>query len=119
MEIVIVSPEPNGLGDLAAALVAAGCRIRRAATGGEALQAAADAPPALCVVDAGLPDVDPFVLVARLMEKNALVNTAVVSDLSDEDFHEAGEGLGILLRLPAAPGPDEAQALLTVLRAVT
>lgn len=43
---------------------------------------------------------------------NAMVNTAVVSPLSDEEFHEASEGLGILVRLPLEPGADEACELL-------
>ena len=43
---------------------------------------------------------------------NAMVNTAVVSPLSDEEFHEASEGLGILGRLPNEPGMSDAVELL-------
>lgn len=118
MEIVIVSPKPEALAAFTETLAAAGCRLRSVTTGEAAAAIVASAPPQLCVVDAGLPDTDPFDLVARLMDTNALVNTAVVSELCDEDFHEAGEGLGILMRLPQNPGPSEAQALLTALRAV-
>ena len=41
---------------------------------------------------------------------NAMVNTAVVSPLSDEEFHEVSEGLGILGRLPNEPGMSDAGA---------
>ena len=47
-----------------------------------------------------------------------MVNTAVVSPLSDEEFHEASEGLGILGRLSTDPGMSEASELLHKLRAV-
>ncbi|HML61609.1 MAG TPA: hypothetical protein PKD41_11995 [Solidesulfovibrio sp.] len=97
------------------ALSDAGHAVHVVATAEDAAKAVADAAPQLCVVDAGLPDADPFALVARIMRQNAMVNTAVVSTLSDEDFHEAGEGLGILMRLPPAPGQTEADALLTAL----
>ena len=55
-----------------------------------------------------LPDTEPLSLVQKLLTVNALVNTAVVSPLSDEEFHEASEGLGILGRLPEEPGIGEA-----------
>ena len=47
---------------------------------------------------------------------NAMVNTAVVSPLSDEEFHEASEGLGILGRLPNEPGMNDAGELLRKLQ---
>jgi len=53
-----------------------------------------------------------------LLMVNALVNTAVVSPLADEEFHEASEGLGILCRLPLTPGAGEATDLLHQLRKV-
>ena len=49
---------------------------------------------------------------------NAMVNTAVVSPLSDEEFHEASEGLGILGRLPDHPGMSDSGELLHKLRTV-
>ena len=61
---------------------------------------------------------DAFTLVARLMQQNALIFTAVVSGLSEADFHEAGEGLGILLALPRHPGAAEAGQVLAALKAV-
>ncbi|WP_029460935.1 response regulator transcription factor [Solidesulfovibrio alcoholivorans] len=115
MRILIASPDANALTAFLDAFSDAGHAVHVVATAEDAAKAVADAAPQLCVVDAGLPDADPFALVARIMRQNAMVNTAVVSTLSDEDFHEAGEGLGILMRLPPAPGQIEADALLTAL----
>ena len=65
-----------------------------------------------------LPDTEPLSLVQNLLTVNARVNTAVVSPLTDEEFHEASEGLGILGRLPVEPGISEATELLQKLRQV-
>ena len=72
----------------------------------------------LVIIDSGLPDTTPYDLVQKLLTVNAMVNTAVVSPLSEEEFHEATEGLGILVRLPLQPGKDEAANLLRRLRRV-
>jgi hypothetical protein len=42
---------------------------------------------------------------------NAMINLAVVSSLSHEDFHEASEGLGILVQLPPSPGEEDGSKL--------
>jgi len=47
-----------------------------------------------------------------------MVNCAVVSSLLTEDFHEAGEGLGILRQLPANPGLEYAKELLEQLKKI-
>lgn len=119
MDILIASHRPDDLAEFAAGLSAAGAKISTAPTGTAALDAVKAHAPTLCVVDEGLPDVGAFALVARLLHINALVHTAVVSELSDEDFHEAGEGLGILHRLPLHPGVVDAKNLLTALSAVS
>ena len=47
-----------------------------------------------------------------------MINCAVVSTLSSADFHEASEGLGILMQLPAEPGKKEADQLLEHLKKI-
>jgi len=42
----------------------------------------------------------------------------VVTPLSEEEFHEASEGLGVLGRLPVEPGASDAAELLRRLRTV-
>ncbi len=92
--------------------------LQRVISGAEALEAARTTAPHLVIIDADLPDTAPLDLVQKLLMVNAMVNTAVVSPLSDEEFHEASEGLGILGRLPNEPGMSDAGELLHKLRTV-
>ena len=68
------------------------------------------------VVDSLLPDEEPLGLVSKLIRINAMVNTAVVSPLTEEEFHQASEGLGVLGRLPEKPGSGDASELMRKLR---
>ncbi len=88
------------------------------ASGAEALSMVRTKCPHLVIVDSGLPDVESLHLVKEIISVNAMVNTAVVSLLSDQEFHDAGEGLGILCRLPPESGNKEAGELLQQLRAL-
>ena len=116
--IVLASARPEALMAFAAALAAdPEVNLKQVATGTEALEAGRTLAPHLMVIDY-LPDTEPLSLVQKLLTVNALVNTAVVSPLADEEFHEASEGLGILGRLPSEPGISEAADLLQKLRQV-
>ena len=68
------------------------------------------------IIDTGLPDSAPLALVQKLLLVNAMVNTAVVSPLSEAEFHEASEGLGVLARLPGEPDETDAADLLIKLK---
>jgi DNA-binding NarL/FixJ family response regulator len=93
-------------------------RLRLVVSGADALEAARLSAPHLVIVDANLPDAEPLDLVQKLLMVNAMVNMTVVSPLSDEEFHEASEGLGLLGRLPIEPGMIDAVDLLHKLRQV-
>ena len=95
-----------------------GVSIELVASGAEALCAASAASPHLLIIDSELPDMGAMSLATEILRVDAMVNTAVVSALSDEKFHEAGEGLGILARLPRMPGRREAGELLRKLRSI-
>ncbi|KHK03826.1 response regulator [Desulfovibrio sp. TomC] len=113
--ILIASHQPEALAPFLAALAEAGCRVDLAPSAKAAQEAVRHEPPTLCLVDGDLPDMTALALVSRLIEINACVTSAVVSPLTDEAFHEAGEGLGILMRLSPGPGPNEARTLLATL----
>ena len=49
-------------------------------------------------------------------ETPALINLAVVSSLSGEEFHEASEGLGILAQVPPEPTAADGKMLADVFR---
>lgn len=119
LRIVLATARPNAMQAFAEALSSnPAVSLQRVISGAEALEAARTASPHLVIIDADLPDTAPLDLVQKLLTVNAMVNTAVVSSLSDEDFHEASEGLGILSRLPNEPGMSEAGELLHKLRKV-
>ena len=120
LHILLVTPRLDSWRGFADALSSdPGVRLEHAASGAAALEAVGRAAPQLAIIDAGLPDTSPLNLVRKLLMVNALINTAVVSDLNDDEFHEASEGLGILGRLPVNPGRDEAADLLGKLKAVS
>lgn len=84
----------------------------------EALSVVRTKCPNLVIIDSGSFDTDALDLVRVLITANAMVNTAVLSVLSDADFHDKSEGLGVLCRLPFEPGSDDAGRLLRNLRGI-
>jgi DNA-binding response OmpR family regulator len=92
--------------------------LEQVSSGADALSAVRSTPPHLAILDSELPDTGPLGLVSELLTVNAMVNTAVVSPLSDQDFHEVSEGLGILTRLPLMPTNSDAAELLRKLRQI-
>jgi len=118
MHIVVVTNRPEAFRPFVAALTENGAEASFAPTGTAALAQAKQAAPTLAVVDGALPDMPAFGLVAKLLQVNAFIHTAVATELSPEAFHEAGEGLGILTALPVQPSAQDAQALLTTLAAL-
>jgi DNA-binding response OmpR family regulator len=85
--------------------------ILRALGDGEALEMAASDKPDLVIIDGESGDGDARQLVRRLLAVDAFINVAVMSPLSNEEFHRAYEGLGILARLSCRPGRADALAL--------
>ncbi|MFH0809406.1 MAG: response regulator, partial [Pseudomonadota bacterium] len=119
LHIVLATARPNAMQAFAEALSSnPEVNLQRVISGAEALEAARTTAPHLVIIDADLPDIAPLELVQKLLTVNAMVNAAVVSPLSDEAFHEASEGLGILGRLPHDPGMSDAGELLDKLRTV-
>jgi len=119
LHLVLTTARPQALQAFAAALASdPAVNLQVVISGAEALKAARTAAPHLVIIDADLPDITPLALARKLLLVNAMVNTVVVSPLSDEEFHEASEGLGILGRLPKDPGMSDACEVLHKLRAV-
>jgi hypothetical protein len=70
------------------------------------------------VVDESLGDMTGLELVHRLVAVNPVINCALVSPLAEAAYHEASEGLGILMRLPLQPGVSDGQRLMTHLNQI-
>ena len=84
--------------------------------GQTAMERAAGQSPDLVILDETVGGTSGLEWIRRLMAVNAFVQTGVVSRLPHDAFHEASEGLGILVQLPPAPGRDDARQILAALR---
>jgi DNA-binding NarL/FixJ family response regulator len=72
----------------------------------------------VAIVDEQLGDMSGIAFVKQLVKINPLVDTAIVSALTAEEFHEATEGLGVLMQLPREPQDKDAETLLATLEKI-
>jgi CheY-like chemotaxis protein len=84
--------------------------------GKTALESVATNSPALVVVDASIGGESGLELIQRLIGVDAFIQTAAVSPLPHDAFHEASEGLGVMAQLPPHPIASDARQLLQTLR---
>lgn len=66
----------------------------------------------LFITEEQLPDMTARDLIEKVLFKNAMMDSVVLSALSHKDFHETYEGLGVLMQFPVMPGKGQAQDLL-------
>jgi len=92
--------------------------LDHADSGGSALASLIDKTADLVVADEQLSDMSGLAFAAKLVAENPMVNCALVSALGDEAFHEAGEGLGILAKLPPEPDESHGAKLLQQLKRI-
>lgn len=119
IKILLVSKAPENLKSLEEALGSdSSVVIVKAETAEDALRIAREEKPQLAVVDSAISGTDPQKLIMDFMAVNAMMNTALVSAMNEDEFHEKTEGLGIMMRLPENPGPDEAKELLETLKGI-
>lgn len=89
-----------------------------AESGGKALDMVPVNAFDLVVTDETLKDMTGLEFARSLVAANPLVNCSAVSRLSPKAFHEASEGLGLLMQLPPGPGKEHAEKLMQHLRSV-
>jgi predicted Fe-Mo cluster-binding NifX family protein len=83
-----------------------------ATSGRGALETVQEKPTDLIVVDEDLGDMSGLTFVERLVAVNPMINCALVSSLSEKEYHEASEGLGVLMQLPTGPVRSDAKRLM-------
>ncbi len=66
----------------------------------------------LFITEEQLPDMTGRDLIEKVLFKNAMMDSVVLSALSHKDFHETYEGLGVLMQFPVVPGKEQARDLL-------
>jgi DNA-binding NarL/FixJ family response regulator len=84
----------------------------------EALAMASNNTLDLVIVDQDLGNMTGLEFISKLLSVNPMINSAVVSSLSSEEYHEASEGLGIMAQLPVDPGVKDTEELLIKLREI-
>ncbi len=72
----------------------------------------------LFVVDENIAGVTGFECAGKMVSVNPVTNCAIVSSLSPKDFHEASEGLGVLMQLPVRPDEKQAEILIKRLKKI-
>ncbi len=87
-----------------------------ALSGEKALEMIKDDIIDLVVTDEDVGDMSGLSFVRKLISFNPMINCVAVSSLSEKDFHEASEGLGLMNHLPVNPGKTEAKKLIQSLR---
>lgn len=117
--ILLVSKESAPLADFGTELLnTKGVDVAQVAAGDEALGLIAEGKVKVVVVGELLADGLALDFVKRLMKEHPLIDCAMVSSLSPEEFHEVTEGLGLFMQLPVCPGVDEATKMLKLLNSI-
>ena len=117
-EILLITPHKDHFIDLAAGIPSQAGRADWAATGRQALERLQNKTVDLVVVDEDLGDMPGLKFVEQLVSVNPLINCALVSSLSKEEYHEASEGLGILMQLPPKSSAEDGARLMAHLNQI-
>jgi CheY-like chemotaxis protein len=96
-----------------------GVELVPAATGAAGLAQLQGRAVDLVIVDEQLDDMSGIEFVEQFVKVNPLANTAIVGSLPEAEFHEATEGLGVLMQLPPRPQERDAENLLAILAKIS
>jgi len=116
--ILLAGRDSASLSAFESALENRDVQIQYLVSGNKALAAISEEVFDLLVADESLGDMTGIELIKAVTAEHPLLNCALISSLPHEEFHEATEGLGILMQLPPQPGTDEADQLLTHLNKI-
>jgi DNA-binding response OmpR family regulator len=118
IRIMLAGRDQTSLAALKAGLAKSDVHLIRAESGGIGLSMMAEDNFDLVVADEDLGDMTGLEFISAIVSKRPMVNCAAISSLSAEDFHEASEGLGVLMQLPLNPGREHAENLLDQLKKI-
>jgi CheY-like chemotaxis protein len=117
-QLLFVTTDKTNLADLSVVIETQNGNIIWATSGSQALGRIGKTAVDLVLADEILGDMTGLDLIKRLVAINPMINCAVVSSLSKEDFHETSEGLGILMQLPPNPSWADGERLMAHLNQV-
>ena len=112
LKVLLVSQDNASLSGLKAGLEENEVQTVRAQSGSYALSKIAEKDFDLVIADENLGDMTGLEFIRTVVVQKPMVNCAAVSSLLPDEFHEASEGLGVLMQLPVNPGYECAEELL-------
>ena len=119
LRVILASREMEGLARFAAGLQQdRQTEMTRVDSAAAALDAIGQGQIDLVVVGEELADASPVECVNQLVRLNPMINCAMVSGMDHDAFHQATEGLGILMQLPPSPSGEDARVLLAKVEAI-
>jgi len=118
IRIMLAGRDHSSLTALRTGLTKSDIHIARAVSGDTGLSMLAESNFDLVITDENLGDMTGLEFIRAIVSKRPMVNCAAVSSLTSEEFHEASEGLGILMQLPVEPGRKHADMLLEQLKSI-
>jgi CheY-like chemotaxis protein len=118
-KLLLVSKNRNSFSDFISALKENDSNeVLFAGSGEEALKMVKDNAVDLVITDEDLADMSGLEFVRRLITVNPFINCAAISHLTEKEFHEASEGLGIMNHLSSDPKGADAEDVLKTLRQI-
>lgn len=116
--LLFVTPDRSHFADLSLEVKKQSGSINWAASGGQALRTIGEQTVDLVVTDEHLGDMTGLELIKRLVAVTPMINSAAVSSLSKAAYHEASEGLGVLMQLPPSPDRTDGERLMANLNQI-
>jgi CheY-like chemotaxis protein len=116
IRILVVSQDKASMSAFKSGLEKNQVQTAWAESGSNAIVKIAEGRFDLVVTDENLGDMTGLEFIEKVISIKPMVNCAAVTSLQPDDFHEASEGLGILMQLPVRPGQEQAQKLLEQLK---
>jgi len=115
-KIILLAPSLDPMSDFVTGLAnQPDVRVTMVSTPEEMLRLVREESPNLVVLDENIEERNGLDLVIRILSINAMVNTAMITSMSPEAWHEKSEGLGMLEPVPDPPSAADARNLLRTL----
>ena len=118
IQLLFVTQTRKPLSDLSSVIVSQGGVIHWATSGCKALEIIGEEHVDLVLVDEILDDMKGLTFVKQVVAANPMINCALISSLSESEYHEASEGLGLLLQLPPVPSRIDGERLMAHLHRI-
>ena len=96
-KVMIVADRQQEYMELSCALLRRGASIAWAQTGEGALNVLTSSKFDFVITEENLSDMSGYSFIERMVQVNPFINSAVISRLNKDEFHDVSEGLGVLM----------------------